>query len=160
MSMATFSGPIRAGTQRYGSAANVGVVELVQFASITSAQILTAPAAVTIATLPAGSKITSIDVDVTTALVTATNCGITIGLSGGSASYFCATFNTGTTAVRVSPATIAAAMVGSTCDNVGTSDVVVTATPTAATSNATAGAITITIKYIQRNSDGTVTVTA
>jgi hypothetical protein len=64
-----------------------------------------------------------------------------------------ASVNTGTSAVQTSPATIAAATSG-VYDNIGTTDVLVYGTFTAATADATAGTITVTVEYIVRDSDG------
>ena len=64
-----------------------------------------------------------------------------------------ATVNTGTSAVQTSPATIAAATSG-VYDSIGTTDVLVYGTFTAATADATAGTITVTVEYIVRDSDG------
>lgn len=160
MSFTTFSGPIRSGTVRTGAATamNCGVVELVQTYTIPTAAILTSPAALPMFTLPAGSKITGIRLEVTEALTTATNCGIVIGTSG-TANFYMTTLNTGTSIAEVSPATIAAATVADKTDNIGTSDVTIYTTPTAATGNAATGKIVVTIKYIQRTAAGSVTPT-
>lgn len=162
MSTSTFSGPIRAGTQRTGgvTAMNCGVVELAQSATITAAQMLTAPAAVNLFTLPAGAKITRIFFDVTVAITTATNVGITLGNVGGAANTVLTTFNTGTSVARVTQATVDAAMVIPICNNIGTADLTITATPTAATGNAAAGSIVVTIQYMQRFADGTTAAVA
>lgn len=138
---------------------NAGLVELVQTATLPFGVILASPAAVNLFTLPAGAKITDFLIEVTTALVTATNCGIVIG-KAGTANFFMTTLNTGTSVVRVPPTTVAAAMVANQCNNIGTSDVTLTATPTAATGDATAGSIVVTVRYIQRNADGTATAAA
>lgn len=154
MSTSTFSGPIQSGTVREGASANIGRPLLLQTYTIPSSAILTSPAAVTIARLPAGAKIIEFKVEVVTALVTATNCGLTLGVSGGSATQYQTSVNTGATVGRVAQATLDAALQVANCNNVGTADVAITATPTAATGNASAGAIVVTVKYLQRNSDG------
>lgn len=153
MGFASFSGPIRIGTVKEGASANMGLVELVQFYTIPFGAILTSPAALSAFTLPAGARITEFTVEVTTALVTATNCGIVFGKSG-TANFYCTTFNSGATVAKVSPATIAAATVCNQTTNIGTADMVVTVTPTAATGNATAGEIVVGVRYIQRSSSG------
>lgn len=158
MSFTTFSGPVRAGTQRYGdvSTANTGVVTLAQQATVAFGSITTAPSAVTLFTLPAGAKILRFNVEVVTALSGGgvTNCGVTIGKSG-TANFFVTTFNTTTSSVKVPQATIDAAMVVAQTNNIGTTDVPITGTFTAATGNPTAGSIVVTVEYMQRAADGT-----
>ena len=158
MSFTTFSGPVRSGTQRTGAVTsmNCGVMELCQSATIPVTAILASPAAVNLFTLPAGAKITDFLIEVTTALTTATNCGIVIG-KAGTANFFMTTLNTGTSVVRVPPTTVAAAMVADKCNNIGTSDVTLAATPTAATGDAATGEIVVTVRYIQRTASGSVT---
>ena len=161
MGTSTFSGPIRAGTVRTGGATsmNCGVVELCQTATLAFGTILASPAAVNLFTLPAGAKINDFLIEVTTALVTATNCGIVIGKSG-TANFFMTTLNTGTSAVRVPPTTVAAALVVAECNNIGTADITLTATPTAATADATAGSIIVTVRYLQRSAAGSAAAVA
>jgi len=62
--------------------------------------------------------------------------------------------NTGTTAVQVSPATIAAATQAAKVINVGTTDAIIFGTFTAATADATAGSIVVSVTYTVRDSDG------
>lgn len=155
MSQVTFSGPIRSGTVREGAAPNIGQIPLVQVTTIPFSAMLTAPAAVVIARLPAGSKILDFTVEKVVAIATATDVGITFGVQGGSATQYCTSFNTGVALGKTAVALADAAQVVANTNNVGTSDVVVTATPTAATGNATAGSIVVTTRYIQRNADGT-----
>lgn len=154
MGFTTYSGPLRAGTKREGAERNTGLVELAQSFTLTADRILTAPSAVTIARLPAGSKITRFHVEVVTALSTATNCGLTIGVGGGTANHFMTSVNTGATVGKVAQASLDTAQQVVNTNNVGASDVAVTATPTAATNNASAGAIVVTVFYIQRAADG------
>ena len=108
MSFSHQSGPLRIGPVRTGAvtAMNSGLVELVQVATIPAAAILTSPAAVNLFTLPAGSKVTGFQVEVTVAFTTATNCGLTLGQVGGAANTFVTTFNTGATVGRVAQATV------------------------------------------------------
>jgi len=153
MSFSTFSGPVRAGTVREGAGRNTGLIVLAQSYTIPFGAMLTSPAALAMYTIPAGAKIVDFGIEVTTAITTATNVGITIGDSG-TANKFVTTFNTGTSVARVSPATIAAAFQADDCKNVGTTDVTLYVTPTAATNNAAAGEIVVTCYYIQRDSSG------
>ena len=161
MALTTFEGPIRAGTVRVGSVsvANTGMVVLSQAYTAATAVIKASPTAQPMFTLPAGSQILGIRIGVKTALVTASNCGVVVGTSSTS-NYFMTTLNTGTSVAQVSPATIAAALQVDKCNNVGTSDVTVYGTFTAATGDASAGAVVVYVDYVQRNSDGSTAPTA
>jgi hypothetical protein len=157
MSFAHVSGPLRVGTQRTGAQSggvmNCGLVELAQVYTAAFGVIKASPTAQLMFTLPAGAKITDVHVDVVTALATATNCGFTMG-NVGTPNFFITTFNTGATVVRTAPTTVQAAFVADKLNNVGTADVPIYGTFTAATGDATAGSIVITVKYLQRDSAG------
>jgi hypothetical protein len=161
MSMATFSGPVRSGTVRYGTSAteNTGLVTLSRtaYVNLSGVAVLSGnnPVAQTLFTLPAGSKILNFIPEVLVVLTGASNVGVTIGKSG-SAAEFAASFNTGTAVARVTQANVDAALTGKVValDNIGTADVPITATFTAATADATAGRVAITVVYQQRNADG------
>lgn len=138
MSMATFSGPVRAGTVRYGAGTNTGVMVLAQSVNVV-ATTLTGNAF----TLPAGSQILSATFYTTTLFNAATTAKLTIGATDitaavtvTSAGAYTLTFTAGGIAL---------------INNVGTSDVAVTYTlaGTIATGNGT-----IVIQYAQRNADG------
>jgi hypothetical protein len=164
MSNSTFSGPIRSGTVRDGAPAlgavgalqgyNVGRPVLTQIYTIPFAQmIVTTGSAITAFNLPAGSKILGMDVEVTAALVTATNLALQLGITGTVAKYY-STFNTGATVGKVAAATIETAMQVSATDNIGTADVPILLTAIAATGTATVGSVVVTLRYVQRNADG------
>lgn len=163
MSNTTFSGPIRAGTQRYGAAnvVNTGTATLAQSVTINFGAMTTTPTAQLLFTLPAGSKIIRFNEEVITAISGGgvTNVGVTIGDSG-TANKYVTTHNTGTTSAKVAQATIDAAMVVAQTNNIGTADVPVYGTFTAATGNPTAGSIVVTVEYMQRNADGSTTLSA
>jgi hypothetical protein len=163
MANSTFSGPLRSGTQRDGlvlsgtgviGTFNLGRPVLAQSYVVPFGDMVTGGQARTICNLPAGSKIVDMCVEVTVAIVTATNLGIILGILGTTNKYY-TTFNTGTSVVKVAQATVDAQMQVLATDNIGTADVPVLLTTTAATSNATAGSVTVTLYYIQRNADGT-----
>lgn len=160
MGQTTFSGPLRAGTVRQGpvTSNNVGLVELVQTATIPFGAMLTSPSAQNLFTLPAGSKILSFQVEVTTAITggSVTNVGMVLGKSGTANAYL-TSINTGTSSAKVAQATVDAAQVVAATDNIGTTDVTVTGTFTAAGGNPTAGSTVVTVYYVQRNADGSVT---
>jgi hypothetical protein len=155
MSFSTFSGPVRMGTQRYSPGMNTGLPVLTQSTNVPFSAMTTSPTAQNLFTLPAGSKILRFTVEKTTAIsgggVTAVNT--TFGRPG-TANAFQTTIDIGLTAAQTARATLDAALVSSATNNIGTADVVVTGTFTAAGGNPTAGAAVVTIEYIQRADDG------
>jgi len=155
MSFSTFSGPLRSGTQRYGAGTNTGLPVLTQSANVPFSVMLGSPTAQNLFTLPAGSKILRFTVEKTTAIsggsVTAVN---TVFGRAGTANAFQTTIDIGLTTAQTARATLDAALVSSATNNIGTADVVVTGTFTAAGGNPTAGAAVVTIEYIQRADDG------
>jgi hypothetical protein len=158
MGFATHLGPWLLGTVKNttgttaGTVRNMGATIVAQTYTAPTSVILASPTAQLMFALPAGAKIVRFGLEVNVALTGATNCGVTIG-SSGTANLYMATVNTGTSAVQTSPATIAAATSG-VYDNIGSTDVLVYGTFTAATADATAGTITVIVEYIVRNSDG------
>ena len=164
MGFATHLGPWLLGTVKdttgttAGTIRNIGATTVAQTYSAPTSVILATPAAQLMFVLPAGSKILRFGLEVNVALTGATNCGVTIG-SSATANLYMASVNTGTTAVQTSPATIAAATSG-VYDSIGTTDALIYGTFTAATADATAGSITVTVEYIVRNPDGAVAPTA
>lgn len=167
MAIASRLGPWLIGTVRetsgtsatLGQLRNMGVTSVCQSATIASTVMLTSPTAQVLFTLPAGAKILRFNLEVTVAITTATNVGVTIGNSG-TANYYVTTFNTGVSVAKVPQATIDAAMQVALTNNIGTSDVTIYGTFTAATGNAAAGSIVVTVEYLVRNSDGTYGVNA
>lgn len=142
MSFTTFSGPIRAGTQRYAPNRNTGLVVLGQSAAVTSAD----AAASTACILPAGSQIVSITLQQSTTFTSGSSGTFTVLLGGTQIGQLAIT--TGTAGnLAIGPASAAQAALFS---NVGSTDA--TITYTSATLNAGAGSLLIT--YIQRASDG------
>jgi hypothetical protein len=138
MGFATFSGPLRAGTQRYNSGRNTGLVVLTQSVPVV-ATTLTGTAFI----LPAGSQILSATFYTTTLFNAATTAKLTIGATDitsavtvTSAGAYTLTFAAGGIAL---------------INNVGTTDATVTYTlaGTIATGNGT-----IVIQYVQRADDG------
>lgn len=162
MAFTTFSGPVRAGTQRYGDVTtiNTGLPVLTQSATVAFGSMTTSPSAVNLFTLPAGAKIMGFMVEKTTAIsggsVSAVNT--TFGKSG-TANAFMTTIDIGLTTAQTAAATLDAALVSSAANNIGTSDVTVTGTFTAAGGNPTAGSVVVTVEYIQRADDGSQTPT-
>jgi hypothetical protein len=158
MSFSTFSGPLRSGTQRYGSAAveNCGLITLSRTAYVNASGLTTGGVAVTLFTLPAGSKILNFMTEITTTVSGGgvTNMGIQLGKTGTVAA-FAASYNSGVSG-RTAQATIDTAMNGTVAatDNIGTLDVPIVGTFTAAGGNPTAGQLAITVIYQQRADNG------
>ena len=159
MGFATFSGPLRSGTQRYGAAENTGLMTLSRtaYVNVSGVALTATPVAQTLFTLPAGAKILNFvtEVLVTIAGNSVSQVGVTIGKTGSAAEY-AASFNTGTSVARVSQVTMDAAITTKVAalDNIGTVDVPVTGTFTASTGNPTSGQIAITVVYQQRADNG------
>ena len=158
MGFATHLGPWLLGTVKNttgttaGTIRNMGATTVAQTFTAPTSAILASPSAQQMFVLPAGAKIVRFNIEVSVALTGATNCGVTIG-SSGTANLYMTSVNTGTSAVQVSPATIAAAtQAGYT--TIGTTDAIIYGTFTAATADATAGSVTVTVEYIVRGSDG------
>jgi hypothetical protein len=155
MSFVTFSGPIRAGTQRYGASTNTGLPLLTQSVNVPFSAMTTSPSAVNLFNLPAGSKILRFNVEKTTAISggSVSAVAVTFG-NAGSANAYQTTAAIGLTTAQAVRATLDAALVSSATNNIGATDVTVTGTFTATGGNPTAGAAVVTIEYIQRADDG------
>jgi hypothetical protein len=158
MGMASHLGPWLLGTQKNtigpqttagaqaGQIRNMGATVVAQFKNSLAYN----DAATTYAfTLPAGSLITAIEILQTTTF-TGTSGVITV-YANGTALATCAAITAGTAGV-VSFTGTAAQM--ATWSNVGTSDVALTYTM-ASSGTLSAGAGTLVVRYVVRNSDGT-----
>lgn len=157
MAFTSFSGPLRAGTQRDpGTTRNTGLVVLSQSVTLSYSVMTTAPTAQTAFVLPAGAKILRFVWETTTAISGGSVSAIafSVGNSSSATAYQGSTSLSALTAIELSPATIAAAKNTVNCNNIGTSDVTLTVTVTATTGNPTAGAAVLTVEYVQRASDG------
>jgi hypothetical protein len=157
MGFSTFSGPIRSGTERYGAGRNTGVVVLTQAKTIDMAGVAltSSPPVQDLFTLPAGSKIISIIADKTVAL--SGNSISQVAAIVGNASddnQYLESVNLAVAKGRAAQATVDAGLQVDDCENIGTSDVLLQATFTATTGNATAGQIVVTVIYAQRAQDG------
>lgn len=158
MGFSTFSGPLRAGTQRDQNALrNTGLVVLARSVVVPASVITTAPAAQNLMVLPAGSKILQVDWET---IVAFSGGGVTaiafqIGLLGGTANrYWTSTSLAALTVGKLARATSDAQQQVANTNNVGTVDVTLTGTFTATTGNPTAGSAVLTVTYIQRADDG------
>ena len=139
MGTTTFSGPVKAGTIREGSSANVGFVEMAQTAAWTQS----ATGDSTGIIIPAGSQITEITLYVTTA-PTAVN------LSGGTSATATELFTglaQGSAANVIKQASTATIPDADAWVDVGTSDVTIFLK----SASGTAGRGYVTVKYIQNN---------
>ena len=159
MSMATFSGPVRAGTVRYGTPAtgrNVGLLVLTQ--SYDSGN-LTGTATGTydlgvVMNLPQGAQIINIVVDQVVAATGGTTT-VSVGTTTGGAELMVATATTaGGRFAPVPNAAVALAWQTST-----TADTPVYVRNVVGTAALTAGRFIVTINYAQRLPDGTVAPT-
>jgi hypothetical protein len=165
MGFATFSGPVRTGTVRFGAAENTGLSTLSRtaYVNVSGVALTTSPVAQTLFNLPAGTKILNFvaEVLVTVAGNSVSQVGVTIGKSGSAAEY-AASFNTGTAVARVTQANMDTAITGKVAalDNIGTTDVPVQATFTSTGGNPTSGQIAITVIYQQRADNGAQAPTA
>ena len=148
MANTTFSGPIRAGNIRNTTGttvgtdvANVGYVVMTQDTTLTLAAGAVA-AKQTDLVIPANSKIVNIIVDMAIAANTATN--ISVGQVGGGANTFINTLAVGTTVGIKALGTSGGGTLA--WDNIGTSDLRLNVTNSAATN---AGSVRITVLYAQ-----------
>ena len=131
-----------------GTVANMGLTVLSQSAAIPAAA-----GATTVAVLPAGSQILDIQVNTTTVFNAATT--LTVG-DGTTANKF-VTSTTITSVGLISTALAASPTIVTTeINNIGTSDVLIVATTSG---SAATGGATITVTYVQKNSNGTATPT-
>ena len=115
-----------------------------------SAAIPAAAGATVVAVLPAGSQILNIFVNTTTVF----NAATTLVIGDGTTTNAYLTSTTITTAGLIS--TAGGNLVGTAINNIGTSDVLVTATTAG---SAVTGAATVTVVYVQKNSNGSATPT-
>lgn len=149
MGFQTHLGPARFGTSKEGAGFNCGLPVLSQSNTLA----YTDTAAKNICILPAGAQIISIILDVTTVFNAGDTNVIDIGTTADGALYVNdAAAGTAVHAV----CTLVAANLASVI-NVGSSDVQITATYVPGGTAAGTGAATVTVNYVMRNPDGTVT---
>jgi len=142
MSTTTFSGPVKAGTVREGSSANVGYALMAQSAIVTMTG--ADGQTTTIGTVPANSQIVSVVLTCTTANDDTTASTVSIGTSSDADAFLAAT------SVQSAGTTFSGSMTSASAD-VGTSDVDVIATFSATDEDGTAGVGQATVMYIQGN---------
>lgn len=161
MSMATFSGPVRSGTVRYGTPAqgrNVGLMVLTQSYDYTVSGTVTNPTNVDsgiVMTLPQGAQIINIVVDQVVVPNGASTATISVGTTSGGAELMAATVTTaGGRFTGTSTAATQLAWQTST-----SADTNVYVRYAVGGANATAGRAIVTVNYVQRLPDGTVAPT-
>lgn len=150
MGTTTFSGPVRSGTLKTGetNGPNLGYAVLEQETSIT--QNSTSAVSSTLY-IPAGSKIVDIIVDVLTAFNSATSAVLSVGTAAAGTQY-ASGVDVKTATGRIRPTFTAAQLAAMSNVSVlgvaapTTAPVVVTVTPTGATS---AGYVRVTVVYAQ-----------
>ena len=150
MSATHFSGPVMAGTLTTGqtNGPNQGFARLKQVANLTQNSTNAVSSTIYI---PAGSRISSFDIDVLTAFDSATSATLTIGTSAGDTTYVGSVDakTAGRASITFTAAQLAAmagvTLTGSASPTVPA--VVVTITPVGAT---TAGFVTVAINYMQQ----------
>ena len=146
MGFATHLGPWGTGTVKDTTGTTPGTVRNVGLMVLSQATAIPAAAGATVvATLPAGSQIINIYVNTTTLF----NAATTLTIGDGTTANAYLTSTTITSAGLIS--TAGGNLVGTAINNIGSSDVLVTATTAG---SATTGAATITVIYVQKNSDG------
>ena len=146
MGFATHLGPWGTGTVKDTTGTTAGTVRNVGLMVLSQATAVPAAAGATVvAVLPAGSQIINIYVNTTTLF----NAATTLTIGDGTTANAYLTSTTITSAGLIS--TAGGNLVGTAINNIGSSDVLVTATTAG---SATTGAATITVIYVQKNSDG------
>lgn len=155
MGTTTFTGPVRSGTLKAGETSgtatgpNIGLARLNQFATL----IQSGGGLVQSTTLqiPAGSRITSFEIDVLTAFDSATSATLSIGTTAGGTQYVSGinAKTAGRAAITYTAAQLAA-MAGLTTAGAAsptTAPLVITVTSVGAP---TAGVVTVAVNYTQQ----------
>lgn len=165
MGLATHLGPWLLGTVKSttgttaGTIRNIGATIVAQTATINLSGVAktSGAAAQYLFTIPAGAKILRFNAEFTAAPTgnSVSQIAVVIGNGTGSNNQLQVSTNLGTSAVKVSTATMDAGLVVALANNVGTTDYLAYATLTATTGNPTAGTLVLTCEYIVRNGDGT-----
>lgn len=147
MGFASHLGVWRTGTVKDTTGVTPGTISNMGLMVLSQSGVLNAtPGLAAVAVLPAGSQILNIYINTTTVFNAATT--VTIGDGTTANKYLTSTTITN---VGLISADTGSALVSTEINNIGTSDVVVTATLGGA---AATGSATITVVYVQKNSDG------
>lgn len=150
MAFATFSGPVRIGTERYGAARNTGLVVLSQ--SYDTGTVVAAQGNVDAFAfnIPQGSQIVDVVVDQVVVPNGSSTSTISVGTASGGAQLMAAVATTAGGRFRGTP-TAATQLAWQTSTTADTSVYVRYAVGTA---DATAGRAVVTVMYVQRAPDG------
>lgn len=150
MSMATFSGPVRSGTVRYGAGRNTGLMVLTQsYDSGNLGGTTTGNYDVAAFVLPQGAQIINIVIDQVVAATTGTTT-ISVGTTSGGAELSAAVATTA--GGRFTGTTTAATQLAWQTST--TADTTVYVRNVVGTGTLGAGRFIVTVNYVQRNPDG------
>jgi hypothetical protein len=149
MATTTFSGPVKAGTIKETTGTTVGSdVKNTGFVLMAQSAVIDIIGATSadqvVATIPAGSQIVDVILNVVTANDDTGTATVSVGTSGSATAFV------PSTSVK-SAGTTRGTLTNSAATDVGTSDIQVLADFTAQNGNGTAGAATVTVLYIQSN---------
>jgi hypothetical protein len=149
MATTTFSGPVKAGTIKETTGTTVGTnVKNTGFTLMAQSVVIDIIGATSadqvVATIPAGSQIVDVILNVVTANDDTGTATVAVGTSGSGTAFLPAT------SVK-SAGTTRGTLTNSAATDVGTSDIQVLADFTAQNGNGVAGAATVTVLYIQSN---------
>ena len=166
MGFATHLGPWLLGTVKNttgttsGSVANTGTTIVSQtFKKAYNGTTVAAPSVTTIACLPAGAQIISINVDTLVAFTGSTLANMIIGKTGTTNAYWTTTDITAAGRAALTNANLsnwagAATTAAPAGAGIGSTDVLVLATLSPTVATVTAGTVQYTIVYAVKNSDG------
>jgi hypothetical protein len=149
MATTTFSGPVKAGTIKETTGTTVGTnVKNTGFTLMAQSAVIDIIGATAadqvVATIPAGSQIVDVILNVVTANDDTGTATVAVGTSGTANAFLPAT------TVKTA-ATTRGTLSNSAATDVGTTDIQVLADFTAQNGNGVAGAATVTVLYIQSN---------
>lgn len=151
MGFSTFSGPIRAGTERYGAGRNTGLVVLTQsYDTGTVVANSGTDVDARLGTLPQGAQIIDITVDQVVVPNGSSTSTISVGNASGGAQLMAAVVTTGGGRFR-GTSTAATQLAWQTST---TADTAVWVRYAVGVANATAGRAVVTVSYIQRAPNG------
>ena len=149
MATTTFSGPVKAGTIKETTGTTVGTnVKNTGFTLMAQSAVIDIIGATAadqvVATIPAGSQIVDVILNVVTANDDTGTATVAVGTSGTANAFLPAT------SVKTA-ATTRGTLSNSAATDVGTTDIQVLADFTAQNGNGAAGSATVTVLYIQSN---------
>lgn len=150
MSFTTFSGPVRAGTQRYGADRNTGLVVLAQSYDSGTVVASTGNVDVQAFKIPQGSQIVDITVDQVQVPTATSTFTVSVGTTSGGSELMAGVATTAGGRFR-GATTAATQLAWQTSTTADTTVYVRNAVGTLAT---TQGRFIVTVSYVQRSPDG------